>query len=96
MPPATTTVAPLPDAYFVTCEDAGRHAFLLGPFSDEERCKYYAYGEGSNDIVQACMNIDPKAHFFGYGMAKIRYFVPGSRIGILNKNWPEKWQKVIS
>lgn len=27
------------DAYFVTCEDAGRHAFLLGPFANKEVCK---------------------------------------------------------
>lgn len=84
------------DAYFVTCEDAGRHAFLLGPFTDEEVCKKYAYGEMSDLIVQACMNIDLKAHFFGYGMAVIHDFVPGTRIGLLNKNWPEKWDKVLA
>lgn len=84
------------DAFFVTCEDAGRHAFLLGPFFDEETCHYYAYGSGIDEVMQACMNIDPKAHFYGYGMAVIHDFVTGSRIGLLNKNWPEKWGGVLS
>lgn len=84
------------DAYFVTCEDAGRHAFLLGPFKNEEKCKYYAYGEGSSSVVQATVNIDRRAHFFGYGIAVVHDFVDGERIGILNRNWPEKWDKVLA
>ena len=84
------------DAFFVTCKDAGKHAFLLGPFTTEKACQEYAYGEKSDEVVRACMNIDRRAHFFGSGMAVIHDFVPGERIGLLNKNWPEKWGGALS
>ena len=84
------------DAFFVTCEDAGKHAFLLGPFTTEKACQEYAYGEKSDEVVQTCINIDRRAHFFEYGMAVIHDFVPGEFTGLLNRKWPEKWNGVLS
>jgi len=90
------------DAYFVTCKDAGKTAYLLGPFTTEKACKVFAEFQEDNpesrhnEIHDACCEIDRKAHFFAYGMCRIRDFKPGEIAGLLNRVDKEKWDKVLS
>jgi len=73
------------DQYFVTCQDAGKTALLLGPFADEDICKKYAYGDESQMVRDACIKIGRKAHFYAFGMIKIKNAEEGKYTGILNK-----------
>ena len=86
------------DHYFVTCKDGDKTAMLLGPFTNEDLCKKYAYGDDSMEIVKACYDIDPKSHFYAFGMCKIPMveMCPFNYKGVLNKIDGEKWDKVLS
>jgi len=91
------------DAYFVTCKDAGKTAYLLGPFTTEKACKVFAEFQEDNpdgrlsDVIKACTDIDKKAHFFRYGMCKISDYKLGKlKDGILNQLNPVYWDKVLS
>jgi hypothetical protein len=90
------------DAYFVTCKDAGKTAYLLGPFTTEKACKVFAEFQEDNpdgrlsDVIKACTDIDKKAHFFRYGMCKISDYEIWLTPGILNRIDKEKWDKVLS
>jgi hypothetical protein len=86
------------DAFFVTCRDGPKTAMILGPFTDEELCKKYAYGDESREITKACYDIDPKSHFFEFGMCRVPLFemCPFNYKGILNRVNGEKWDKVLS
>ena len=93
------------DAYFVSIQDAGRSAFILGPFFNEDECREYAYSEieekgdlqKHHEMKTDAYKIDPKSHFYSWGMAKIPSWewYPFPVRGILNKVNPEKWDKVI-
>ena len=85
------------DHYFVSAQDAGRTIPLLGPFTDEDLCKKYAYGDESRDMIGTCYKIDPKSHFYSFGMFKVPMveMCPFNYKGVLNKIDPEKWDKVI-
>jgi len=90
------------DAYFVTCQDAGKTAFLLGPFTTEKACMDFAQFREDNpesrlsEVIQDCEKIDKKAHFFSYGMARVRDFKAGEIKGVLNRFNPEKWNGVLA
>jgi hypothetical protein len=68
------------DAYFVTCKDGTKTAYLLGPFSTEKSCKIFAEFKEDNpdsrlsDVIEECCKIDRKASFFSYGICRIRDF----------------------
>lgn len=86
------------DQYFVTCRDAGKTALLLGPFTNEKTCKIFAEFREDNpesrlsEIIKACEDIDPRSHFYEYGMIRIKDVKPEEKYrGILNKVNPEKW-----
>ena len=86
------------DHYFVSAQDAGRTISLLGPFTSEELCKKYAYGEESQDVINTCYKIDPESHFYSFGMFKVSMaeMCPFNYTGILNRIDPEKWDKVLA
>ena len=86
------------DHYFVSVRDAERTVPLLGPFADEELCKKYAYGENRSLVTDACHEIDPKSHFYEYGMFRVPLaeMCPFKYVGILNRIDPEKWDKVLA
>jgi hypothetical protein len=90
------------DVFFVTCANGKRHSFLLGPFTSEKACKVFAEFKEDNpdrrlsEVQTACCAIDSRAHFYAWGMCRIRDFVPGEIIGVLNEHNPEKWDKVLS
>jgi len=86
------------DQYFVTCRDAGKTSLLLGPFTDEKRCKIFSEFQEDNpdsrlsEVIRACYDLDHKSHFYAYGMIKIKDVKPEDHYrGILNKTDPEKW-----
>jgi len=76
-------------AFYVSMQDADRYALLLGPFADEHVCRQYAYSEpedGGNPALsravrQLAYEIDPKSHFYGFGMARTE---TARRAGILH------------
>ena len=80
-------------AYYMTMQDAGRTAFLLGPFAAESDCRRYAYDsrEDGGDstlhhaIQQIVYEVDPKTHFASWGMAKTETAI---RTGILHSLYP--------
>ena len=84
--------------YYVSARDAGKTIPILGPFTNEELCKKYAYGENRSEVTDACYKIDPKSHFYEYGMFRVP--CAGIRLpqirGILNRIDPEKWDKVLA
>jgi hypothetical protein len=93
------------DHYFVSCQDAGKTALLLGPFTNEKDCAQYAYidedkgnTEKHIDLLRALEDIDNKAHWYSYGMVKIPLaeMCPFNYKGVLNKANPEKWNGVLS
>jgi hypothetical protein len=84
------------DHYFVTCQDAGKTALLLGPFTDEDTCKKYAYGDESQMVRDACIKIDQKAHFYAFGMVKVANTEKDHFTGILNKLYPDEWDGVLA
>ena len=88
------------DHYYVSAQDAGRTIPVLGPFTSEDLCKKYAYGENRTEVVNACCEIDRKAHFYEYGMFRVPLaeMCPFNYRGIavLNKTNPEKWDGVLA
>ncbi len=87
------------DTYYVTMKDAERVSFLLGPFTDACECKHYAYGSGGASeyekharLLDAVYKIDPKSHFYAFGMCKISRGT--NRKGVLNRIDPI-WDKVL-
>jgi hypothetical protein len=88
------------DHYYVSVRDGDRTIPVLGPFLSEELCKEYAYGNKRIEIVNACCEIDPKAHFYEYGMFRLPMaeMCPFDyhAISVLNKANPEKWDGVLS
>lgn len=95
------------DHFYVSAQDAGKTAILLGPFTDEKLCREYAYADpkdGGNlqkhtDMLDTIYEIDPKSTFYALGMFKVvcAEMCPFNYKGmaILNKIDPEKWDKVI-
>ena len=89
--------------YYVTCRDAGKTALVLGPFTDEKRCKMYAEFREDNpdschaDVASAVYKIDPKSHFYEWGMCRVTIDEKNGFVqkGILNKMHPEIWDKVL-
>jgi len=81
------------DAYFVTCKDGNKTAYLLGPFSTKEECSVFAEFKEDNpdsrlsEVINECCKIDPRSSFFSYGMCRIRDFKPGEFYGVLNNNF---------
>lgn len=96
------------DHFYVSAQDAGKTAILLGPFTDENLCREYAYVDplsGGNtqkhiDLLNSIHTIDPKSVFYAIGMFKVACaeMCPFNYKGmaILNKVDPEKWDKVIA
>ena len=82
------------DAYFVTCKDGNKTAYLLGPFSTKKDCEQYSQFKEDNpesklsEVIKACTDIDKKAHFFSYGMCVIHDYETCLITGILNKLFP--------
>ena len=64
--------------FYVSMRGADRYALLIGPFADESICRQYAYSESedggnpalSRAVRQLAYEIDPKSHFYGFGMAR--------------------------
>ena len=89
------------DQYFVSARDAGKTALILGPFSNEEKCREYAYCtscDGGNyshhlSVLYAIHEIDPKSYFYAIGMIRVKAGI--NRTGILNQIDPS-WNKVLS
>ena len=81
------------DTYFVTCKDGNKIAYLLGPFSTKEECAIFAEFKEDNplsrlsEVINECVKIDRKAHFFSYGMCKISGFKQCEFYGVLNNNF---------
>lgn len=75
--------------WYVSVKDAERTALLLGPFSNEPACRKWAYRSADDGgdfscfvkISRLCNKIDPKSHFYSYGMVKMEN---GYREGMLN------------
>lgn len=77
--------------WYVSVQDAGRNALVLGPFRDESECRQYAYGGESDepggdtrkhyDLIMLAESRDPKAWFYAWGMVKM---ANGYRNGTLN------------
>ena len=90
------------DSFFVTCKDGPKTGYLLGPFTTEKACMVFAqYPEDNPDsrlieVKDACADLDRKSVFFSWGMCRIRDFIPGEIVGVLNRINPEKWDKVLS
>jgi len=82
------------DHYFVSCQDNGKTALLLGPFTNKENCENFAYGDMRSAVVDACCAIDPKSWFYSFGMVKMSE--SKTYTGVLNKANPEKWNGVLS
>ena len=62
--------------YYVTCRDAGRTGYLLGPYQTPE--------DALADVVKAkyhAEKADPWAAFYSFGTAKV---ASGRRAGVLN------------
>lgn len=84
--------------FFVSARDAGKTALVLGPFTNEESCRKYAYrpNDGGSDeffkVLDAVCKIDPKAWFASFGMVMIK---DGSYSAFLNRIDPS-WDKVLS
>lgn len=53
--------------YYVSVMDAGRYAFLLGPFDTHEEA--LAHVDAANR--KAC-EVDPRAHWYAFGTAKLK------------------------
>ena len=61
-------------AWYVSVQDAGRTALVLGPFCNEAECRQYAYSGGSSELggdtpkhyalVLLAESHDPKAWFY--------------------------------
>lgn len=75
---------------YVSAQDAGRTALVLGPFRDEATCRKWAYrtDEDGGDrhkrhlLDKALEKLDPWSHFYAIGMVKM---VNGLREGKLNR-----------
>ena len=78
------------DAYFVTCKYGNKTAYLLGPFSTKDDCAIFSEFKEDNhlsrlsEVINECVKIDRKAHFFSYGMTKISNYESVLITGILN------------
>lgn len=90
------------DAFFVTCRDGDKASYLLGPFTTEKACKIFAQFKENNpdsklsEVQEDCFKIDPRSHFYSWGMCRVRDFIPCEITGVLNKHNPKKWDKVLS
>jgi len=80
-------------AFYMTMQDAGKTAFLLGPFANESDCRKYAYDspeEGGNftlhhAIQEIVYELDSESHFYSWGMAKTE---TAKRTGVLHSMFP--------
>ena len=79
--------------WYVSVQDAGRTALVLGPFRAESECRQYAYREmeeGGNSAkrhqVDKAAECDPRSWFYSWGMVKMQN---GHRDGCLNSRMPE-------
>ena len=79
--------------WYVSVQDAGRTALVLGPFRAESECRQYAYREmeeGGNSAkrhqVDKAAECDPRSWFYSWGMVKMQN---GRRDGCLNSRMPE-------
>jgi hypothetical protein len=75
--------------FYVSAQDAGRTALVLGPFRNEEDCRLWAYRtpEDGGDrlkrflLDKALLKKDPWSSFYAIGMVKM---ANGNREGKLN------------
>lgn len=82
------------ESFYVSCQDAGRTALILGPFTSESACKQYAYDDQHRiPVLNAVCEIDPKAWFAAWGMVKVADY---EKPGFLNRIDPEKWNGILS
>ena len=92
--------------FFVSCVDGAKTALILGPFRDEELCRQYAYIDPKNggdrtkhmSVITACHVLDPKSHFYSFGMVKTKD--GRMRSGVLQEADPAwdhrfKWENMI-
>ena len=59
------------ECYYVSVIDGKNKALLLGPFKSKEICEKYAYGEMRKEVVKVSCEIDPRSHFYSFGMVKM-------------------------
>lgn len=71
--------------WYVSVQDAGRTALVLGPFTTEAECREYAYNDAEsggthkhNAVLKAAEEMDPKSWFYAWGMVKVAngYYEP--------------------
>jgi hypothetical protein len=81
--------------WYCSVRDAGRTAFVLGPFNNEAACRQWAYyhaedGGDPQKLGKLVRIISDKygafTHFYSWGMVKIE---TGHREGIMNSTIPE-------
>jgi len=65
-------------AWYVSVQDAGRTALVMGPFDTEAGCRLWAYRDPADGgshlhsvLVDAVCKVEPKAWFYAWGMVKI-------------------------
>ncbi len=56
-----------PGLYYVTAQDAGRTAFLAGPFRDDHARALALVGE----VRELAERLDPRAVFYAFGTSRI-------------------------
>lgn len=75
--------------FYVSVQDAGRTALVLGPFRNEADCRHWAYRATEdvgdrlkrNALCKALDKVDSRSHFYAIGMVKM---ANGNREGKLN------------
>lgn len=80
--------------YYVSIIDADRQCLAVGPFRSEHVCRQFAYRSPDDGgifpmfqtVLRAAERIDPRAHFYSYGMVQMPN---GYRSGVLNSLVPE-------
>lgn len=93
MPGSNWTDGP---CFYVSVQDAGRTALVLGPFQQEADCRAWAYRDpadgGDPDkcdrLRKEADKRDPRSWFYAWGMVKM---ANGHREGVLN-NYVDGWK----